>query len=1610
MDATPGSEPGSTWNRPVLQAAVERTVGARNRARLAVFAAVLLATVALVRVLDWFRPPARYELLALQVTEYQSPEIPVPPWSHQDADSLAAGDYFPRVNVNRLTTQKKVEIGSHLRKLEARTGPTILYLSCAARTTSDNRVLLIPAASAGVLDDTSQIPLRTVLEALSRSPSRKKLLILDVTFPIADPRIGILSDDVASRIPNELESVPDEHRVVFCSCSPGQTSLSSEELGRSVFSYYFEEALRGWAELANADSVRDGRVSVREMASFVTAHVDRWARLNRNTRQTPVLHGSDPAILDDSIAVLRGGEPLPHLPANAPPVYPPLLSEMWEYRDRMRDNDLQSLVPDSLQQLESAALRLEDAVRRGIKEYRGDTTFWKQWEEPLRQLRKNLQPTQAYTSGSAPLSPVPPKDSLTSKVESLLISLDQATLDSKGDEAEKARQKLIQAFLPTFKGTAIDQARALFSQLRKPENQTPATIGLLDRLSRTGQPEPLFAETLLLRRLADLANRLVGEDWPKEAVRLAVEVLDQKATALSDPRGFACVKDLLSQAEDLRHEAEVLLFAPRSPLPERATVLLEQCGQLYDQILPRQASILRATTVLHDAMTTLPACVPYLIPEPDREATWDRAMDTTELLHNLFRDRSASPELLSEKAATLAKQLGELLRPFQAEAVLRLIERSKQDTADGGLYLEMEALLTTPFLRAPDRQNLWNASRQLAQRLNDRTLFLDQEEGQSQVAPADESKYEKGSERAEAIERDRAARRGRLANRLLELARSITGESGGGEEVKLPDLGKKIAEARKLLEALDRDDQGGSVGEDLLRKRELAHRLVGAGEGPSLGPAHLPNDPTLLLRVDATQAYRDWLIDRLRYEENDLLGERFHRESFRNVERDRNVLAHFLTLDARPLRGPSEAHWTWRNGSNAVELGPGNPAAVYSLRWKLPEGVVVKIAEDAPFRTNPEGLEIELPVSVRGTEAEPLTLSVLNPSPDWLEIDRHPLPENDASGESLTLGVRLKPEAARSGVPAPTGLLVRATILGRRYHCEIPIRFTGMTERFSVYLRPQPADPTPVRENLSLRPVRSPQSWSLYVLNPSARARTVSVELLAEEKILAASAATPLKGKTLTRIGFPPPAKPVASPEVKPPEGKSPEVKLTEWSGPLRVRVVDSADPSMVYEDRELKVELLEPRDYVRVSRVQYAPADPLMGSPNRLSVQLRTTLLDPKPDVPVALGLSGDLLPGLVGVKEGLFQGKLTGSNPQVELFAEDLRWHADDRTGLFSLSIDADERAVLFRSAFADGGAVPRVEVEPQLRLRAPSTAKSGPPLEVRVEVDNAPPGASVELQFGRLRGLRFEPEGAPIRRDRARHRSLAVGPSPDGALLFQGFVEDWKIPLDTDRILGQYFIQGRLIDAQGQIIRTVLQPVALNDRKPQKVQFVNLPGQAKRSVPLPLRASGVDEITGVTKVTFFLGSPGPDDTVPPNAVTVNAKPLEGSKTTWAARLAVPEGQKGVVPVGVVFENATGMRQSAAGEVELIDGDPVTPGRIKGVVMEGSIPQPNLEVVLRDAKSAEKGKGKTRDDGTFAFEDLAPGAYTLSVSKSSTNRKGEKKLVVEPGRPVSATIELFR
>ncbi len=190
--------------------------------------------------------------------------------------------------------------------------------------------------------------------------------------------------------------------------------------------------------------------------------------------------------------------------------------------------------------------------------------------------------------------------------------------------------------------------------------------------------------------------------------------------------------------------------------------------------------------------------------------------------------------------------------------------------------------------------------------------------------------------------------------------------------------------------------------------------------------------------------------------------------------------------------------------------------------------------------------------------------------------------------------------------------------------------------------------------------------------------------------------------------------------------------------------MLDAKRPEVVLGQRVVLVEVAAPSDYVRVHDASLTPARPVAKEPNRLSVSLRSLLPPSDPATAVELVLRRERIPGFLGVDKGVLRGKLPAGG-ELKLTAEALNLDpAAAGDGVIEVTVDGVPRALLLRAAFAGirDVSIPLNEEAVALRLRSPAMARTGAPVPVVLEVDNAPEGAALELSLGRTLSGRFEP----------------------------------------------------------------------------------------------------------------------------------------------------------------------------------------------------------------------------------------------------------------------------
>jgi hypothetical protein len=132
-----------------------------------------------------------------------------------------------------------------------------------------------------------------VLKCFEQLPAgKKKLLILDATQVTVHWPLGMLHNDFARQLKELEERIKIPNLMILSASAPRQRSWVSEEWGETVFGHYVLEGLKGAADRDN-----NGYVTALELATYVHDSVRDWVLANRDEKQTPeflVSEGTNP--------------------------------------------------------------------------------------------------------------------------------------------------------------------------------------------------------------------------------------------------------------------------------------------------------------------------------------------------------------------------------------------------------------------------------------------------------------------------------------------------------------------------------------------------------------------------------------------------------------------------------------------------------------------------------------------------------------------------------------------------------------------------------------------------------------------------------------------------------------------------------------------------------------------------------------------------------------------------------------------------------------------------------------------------------------------------------------------------------------------------------------------------------------------------------------------------------------------------------------------------------------------------------------------------------------------------------------------------------------------
>jgi Mg-chelatase subunit ChlD len=283
-----------------------------NLIRLFVALLVLVATTTgmVVFLFNWNEPTP---LVSLITVEYQHPWAPNA-WAIEDQQRLDALNEKRQFKV--ASKQQSLPEGTweqlidlELEKIE-HGGPggslipafwgyytVVVHLSTHGVLNAAGQPCLL-FADADPLDDQSWVPLTKVLRSIGENKKIKNgkdvrvLVVLDSGKQPPDIRCGLLCGGFIEAAREQIQALPFANFAVLLPCDEDQCAWTAPEMGGSVFGVMVTSGLQGRADSRAANGQGgngNGRVTVQELAKFVSATVDGYVREYRGRAQSPQL-------------------------------------------------------------------------------------------------------------------------------------------------------------------------------------------------------------------------------------------------------------------------------------------------------------------------------------------------------------------------------------------------------------------------------------------------------------------------------------------------------------------------------------------------------------------------------------------------------------------------------------------------------------------------------------------------------------------------------------------------------------------------------------------------------------------------------------------------------------------------------------------------------------------------------------------------------------------------------------------------------------------------------------------------------------------------------------------------------------------------------------------------------------------------------------------------------------------------------------------------------------------------------------------------------------------------------------------------------------------------
>lgn len=217
----------------------------------------------------------------------------------------------------------------------------IVHLSVIGTVDATGRPCIVPPGSSSdpaALNDDTFLTVDRLLTALRAAiPERARLLVVfDATRGANSWPLDIDGGAFAAGVQALMSTTSLKRTWVLLPSSAGQESHASAAAGCSIWMGGFVNGMRGAADKSPYGD-RDGRVEIRELASYLASTVDHYSMETFGDRQTPLLLTSaDERSEDAALAWITRGHVVTAPPPLAAQTDDSWLLERWQAAERLR--------------------------------------------------------------------------------------------------------------------------------------------------------------------------------------------------------------------------------------------------------------------------------------------------------------------------------------------------------------------------------------------------------------------------------------------------------------------------------------------------------------------------------------------------------------------------------------------------------------------------------------------------------------------------------------------------------------------------------------------------------------------------------------------------------------------------------------------------------------------------------------------------------------------------------------------------------------------------------------------------------------------------------------------------------------------------------------------------------------------------------------------------------------------------------------------------------------------------------------------------------------------------------------------------------------------------